>query len=267
MKKIGIIGSGFVGQATGKAYALKGYEVTFHDTDPKVLKKLEKEGYIVEEDIKKLEDHDFLFLCVPTPSTSAGIVLGYIWKVVDSLQSMKKPKFRLIIKSTVIPGTCRGINDYFGSRQIPVYFVPEFLEERNALKDVLMPSMIVVGSEDGMCSYEVKEIFEIFDVPILIDTYETCEMIKYAHNCWLATNVGYWNKIYEVCDKVEANKGQVLRGAKMSKYFGIHPWYAGRPYGGACLPKEMQALISFAEKEGVKMEFLRIIEKDNKRKK
>ena len=44
-KNILVIGSGVVGQATGKGFYAKGHRVVFHDVNPEVLARLSEEGY------------------------------------------------------------------------------------------------------------------------------------------------------------------------------------------------------------------------------
>ena len=44
-RNILIIGSGVVGQATGKGFHAKGHRVVFYDVDPDVLSRLGEEGY------------------------------------------------------------------------------------------------------------------------------------------------------------------------------------------------------------------------------
>jgi len=261
MKKIGIIGSGFVGEATGKAYALKGFDVVFNDIDPKKLKSLEKKGYVVSENVEGMMDCDCLFIAVPTPSDENGIVLDYVDQVIEGIKDYEGC---VIMKSTIIPGTMRKINKRIN---FPFYFMPEFLEQNNALNNTLHPEMIILGGETDNIPEEVISLLEVFDTKILKLDYETAEMVKYAHNCWLAVNIGYWNNIYDLCEKVGAHKDNVRRGTLMSSYFGRHPWYAGKPYGGGCLPKDVKAIIGMCKEQTVDPALFELITKENDKRK
>ena len=66
--KICIVGSGVVGQATGKGLALKGLDVTFIDTDPQKVEYLRSGGYkafLPSQLVDGQFNFDISFLTVP----------------------------------------------------------------------------------------------------------------------------------------------------------------------------------------------------------
>src|SRR4051794_20940863 len=79
MARILIVGSGVVGQATGKGFAKKGHSVSYVDINPETIAKLRAEGL----DAMTAADVDWnavdaVMLAVPTPSVDGQIVLDYI---------------------------------------------------------------------------------------------------------------------------------------------------------------------------------------------
>ncbi len=72
-------------------------------------------------------------------------------------------------------------------------------------------------------------------------------MIKYASNCVLATKISYWNEIYGICNELGIDSHEVadIVGAdpRIGKYGTVH----GKAFGGKCLPKDLKALIAFAD--------------------
>lgn len=86
MAKIAIIGSGVVGQATGKGFIVKGHDVVFCDINPDTLAKLQNEGYnICLPDSLAKEKAESFFLTVSTPTVDDKIELNFLKSAVASL--------------------------------------------------------------------------------------------------------------------------------------------------------------------------------------
>ena len=127
--KIGIIGYGYVGGATGKGFATSTEnEVFWYD-------RFKESPNTLSEVVKK---SDFIFICVPTPifDDYSGMDMSIVEGVVDQVA----PKISgtgkiLIIKSTSLPGTTKKMMKKYGG----VNFVtnPEFLTQKNANADFL----------------------------------------------------------------------------------------------------------------------------------
>ena len=130
MKKIGIVGNGFVGSAIAHGFGLHS-EIKIYDSLP------EKSENTLEEVINESE---FIFIGVPTPMT--GIKGGHLdLQIMDSVfESMNEiwkrdndPVF--IIKSTVVPGSVEKYQEKYPDMRI--VFNPEFLTERSARLDFI----------------------------------------------------------------------------------------------------------------------------------
>jgi len=78
MSKIVIIGSGVVGQATGKGLIQAGHSVTFVDIHPLIFEKLSKEGYQVEN-IQNINNilWEVCIICLPTPLKNGATDLSF----------------------------------------------------------------------------------------------------------------------------------------------------------------------------------------------
>ena len=73
LKKIGIIGSGIVGSATGKGFHKLGHDITFYDISKQRLRDLEDNGYKVASSVSEIIDKTELsFVCVNTPAKNNG---------------------------------------------------------------------------------------------------------------------------------------------------------------------------------------------------
>jgi len=101
-------------------------------------------------------------------------------------------------------------------------------------------------------------------VPIIITNHHTAEMIKYANNSFLATKISFINQLSNICQNVPgANIDDIAKTIGLDPRIGKLFLNAGPGYGGSCLPKDMKALINFAEKIGVRPTFLNEVEKTN----
>ena len=93
MKKIGIIGSGVVGSATGKGFHRLGHDVLFYDIAKQRLLTLKEEGYQIASSVKDIIDKtDISFVCVNTPNNSSGEqdlsqVLSILFDIANALDN------------------------------------------------------------------------------------------------------------------------------------------------------------------------------------
>lgn len=264
MVNITVIGCGFVGEAVGYGMTSKGYNVLMHDINPARLDYLSGEGYAVEADLETAFNYgEYIFIQVPTPSDKDSVNLAYLEKLISDIKQLPVPdkKKYLIIRSTVVPGTTRVIANQLRDYAF-VCFNPEFLEERNARWDFMHPDRIILGGPKEVTMI-VEQLFSRFKAPVLLTSYEVAEMCKYAANNWLATNISYWNDIVDICIKMNISSDEVLKVSHYSKYFGEHPWAIGKPFGGACLPKDLRALRMYAKKNNISVPVLDAVEKKN----
>src|SRR4051812_33564888 len=111
--KIAVVGSGFVGQATGKGLKKHGNEVTFVDVDQEKVKKLQEEGFQANlADEYKDITTDVTMFCVPTPTKGDSIQLNYLEGAVEAFAKRLKnhDKYHVaVIRSTVPPKTTRDV--------------------------------------------------------------------------------------------------------------------------------------------------------------
>ncbi|MCD6456322.1 MAG: hypothetical protein J7K81_05995, partial [Methanophagales archaeon] len=133
-KKISIIGSGWVGTAIGRGFAELDNEVIFHDVVDKALPNFTMDiNYAIE-------NSDVSIICVPTPTTRDGIDLRYVeeaTKNIGKVLANKGDYHRVVVKSTVVPGTTENVviptlEKHSGKKagnEIGICMNPEFLTE------------------------------------------------------------------------------------------------------------------------------------------
>tara|TARA_A100001011_G_scaffold352661_1_gene393608 strand:+ start:34531 stop:35367 length:837 start_codon:yes stop_codon:yes gene_type:complete len=245
--KVGVIGNGFVGEAISFAFSPVS-ELLVYDINP--LRS--------NADIKSVHNCDYVFVCVPTPMYEDGSQdLSYVKNVFKS--SSSKPIY--IIKSTVLPGTTKALSENLND--VKIVFSPEFLTERTAKLDMLTQSRIILGGSPKLVK-AVKKLFDYrFKGTQIIETDSTtAELIKYMNNTFFATKVSVMNEFKLLSEKIGANWEKALKGfASDGRVGDSHlnvPGHDGKfGYGGTCFPKDVNALLSFANKNNVEMNTIR----------
>ena len=264
--KIGIVGNGFVGSSVAFGFSAQ----TGCDADVKIYDKDRTKGTHELEEV--INTSDFIFLSVPTPSNQDGsISLDIIYNVFEEIHSIidyTKPGDScdtqpiILLRSTVTPGTTREIQKKYPLMRI--VFNPEFLTERSAKLDFINQSRFIIGGSPGD-SDAVEKLFKWRfgeSTPVIKTNYETAELIKYMNNCFFATKVSFLNEMYEIADKCGANWDEAVEGFVRDGRIGHSHMNVPGPdgkfgFGGSCFPKDIQAMINFAQELGVNANVLR----------
>lgn len=249
--KIGIVGQGFVGTAIKEGFKNFYHNLFFYD-----------KYNMSKSNTKNLRDlcikTDIIFVCLPTPMTGegecyTGVVEGIIFEIDQIAESLNRKT--IIIKSTIPPGTTESINKKVNN--IDVIFNPEFLTEANSLEDFKNQDRIILGGLSKNFA-EIKNLFsQVFtDVPIIVTSSTTAEMVKYTTNTFLSTKVSFANEIKIICDSVGINYKEMIEIAQLDKRLGSSHWAVPGPdgkkgFGGSCFPKDLQALIYFSSSLGL----------------
>lgn len=261
--KLGIIGNGFVGNAIAHAF-IPVMEVKIYDKNPdKCFNTLDE----------VVNDSDVVFISVPTPMTSEGIIdLSIVENVFEEVEKCKNNNSRpvFVLKSTVVPGTTRKLKAKHPT--LPIVFNPEFLTERHARFDFLNQSRIILGFENdlskGQRNLTVEKVTALYEARFsgnnfITTNYETAEMIKYFNNLFFAVKVSFMNEMKLVADKLEtvnwdkAVRGFVSDGRVGDSHLQVPGPDGKRGFGGSCFPKDINAFTTFADSIGLNLEVLK----------
>ncbi len=236
-----IIGFGFVGKATAKSFGVNKYLDL-------------KDGNITLADGAHL---DYCFICLPTPTSKTGrqtralsVIRGYIKRL-----TQLGFKGIFVIRSTVLPGTCRALAREFSAR---IASCPEILSEATWAHDALHPGAVIVGADDPATRKQVMDLWRKIpcDLRISTDTV-TAETLKYAFNTFFLTKIIWANQFYDFCRQNGADY-DVIRDALTR-----HPWGSrhhfqvvhkgGRGGGGHCLPKDIKVFSKYSHLKLLKL--------------
>ena len=296
---IAVVGLGFVGLSISSVLASKNYNVIGIDIDNQkcsdirngVLPLFEpdlentlrvglKKKLTISNNFSLIKNCDMIFVTVGTPQKSNGAIeLSMIKEAITSIgRIIAKSKNNpiILIKSTVTPGTMQNVilpilekrSGKKAGRGFGLISNPEFLQESNAIKDTKFPHVIVLGGYQTRFMKKTKNFFSKLhpNVPIIITNHQTAEMIKYANNSFLATKISFINQLSNICQNIPGvNIDDIAKTIGSDPRIGNAFLNAGPGYGGSCLPKDMKALINFAEKVGINPTLLNAVEKTNQR--
>jgi UDPglucose 6-dehydrogenase len=291
MKKISVIGAGYVGLVTAASIAAIGIPSICVDIDenkvkkinrkespiyeanlPELLEKLVPEKLSATTDIKSaVMKSSATFICVGTPSLIDGRIyldsMREVSKQIGIALKFKKEKHLVIIKSTVVPETTEKIiiptiekfsKKKFG-RDFGAVMNPEFLREGTAIMDFLSPDRIVLGSTDKRSVDAAKKIYAWADCPIVECTFKEAEMVKYASNSFLATKISFINEIGNICKKLGIDTNHVADAIGLDPRIGKSFLSSGIGFGGSCFPKDVNAIICKAAEKGYNPRLLRAV--------
>jgi len=261
MKKVGIIGQGFVGTAIKEGIDVY-YDVLTYDLDSSKC----------NSDLRGLiEKCDIIFQCLPTPMKADGrcdlnIVRKSLYNI-DKISSYNNKKPIVVIKSTVPPGTTELLNEE--NENLFVIFSPEFLTEANHIEDFKNQTRIILGGPRPHTTKVKTLLRRAFPrIPIVKTGYRTAEMVKYFLNNFLTMKVMFANEMHQICTEMGIDYDKVTEYSLYDQRVG--PTHLAVPgpdgqfgYGGHCFPKDIAAMIYLAEKLGIDPEILKSAQSKN----
>tara|TARA_B100000287_G_scaffold429486_1_gene482913 strand:- start:527 stop:1378 length:852 start_codon:yes stop_codon:yes gene_type:complete len=250
--KIGIVGNGFVGSSVAFGFSPN------TGCDVEDIKIYDKDNSKATHSLESTLTSDFIFVSVPTPSNPDGSInLDVVYNVFDEMNTLNHRTDNIfLLRSTVTPGTTRKLQRKF--RNLNIVFNPEFLTERSAKLDFINQARFILGGRKKDTNKVEKLLKWRFGetMPVIKTNYETAEMIKYMNNCFFATKVSFLNEMYQIADACGVDWDMAVEGFVRDGRVGHSHMNVPGPdgkfgFGGSCFPKDIQAMIHFANSLGV----------------
>jgi UDPglucose 6-dehydrogenase len=287
MKKIAVVGTGYVGLVTGTCFAETGNQVICVDIDANKVARM-KNGempiyephldVLFERNIKAnrlsfttnlaegIKDAEIIFLALPTPPGEDGAAdLRYILGVADELGNLIQDYKVIVDKSTVPVGTADKVRERIAKNakvEFDVVSNPEFLREGFAVDDFMKPDRVVIGTSSERAEKIMEQLYKPFvrqGNPILFMDEKSAELTKYAANSFLATKITFMNEIANFCELVGADVDKVRIGIGSDERIGKRFLFPGIGYGGSCFPKDVQALVNSGNENNFSFEILKAV--------
>lgn len=256
--KVSIIGHGFVGKALDEGLNNKVNKMII---DP-----------IYNNKISDLESFqpEFIFICVPTPMIKNGDQdLEILKSVIEEINNLNFDS-QVVLKSTVLPSHIEHI-----ATLIPnIVYNPEFLTERHASKDFINAEFIILGGKNHNTD-KTSNFYKNHTKCISSSYFKTdliaASFIKYTINCFLASKVMFFNELHDLfCQSgTDETWENFIEAISLDKRMGSSHMQVPGPdgrfgFGGACFPKDSQALYKYSESKNSPLQILKkVIELNN----
>lgn len=287
MKRITVVGTGYVGLVTGTCFAETGNQVVCVDIDASKVERM-RNGEIpiyephldvlFERNIQAnrltfttdlaegIKGAEIIFLALPTPPGEDGSAdLSYILGVADQLGNLLEDYKVIVDKSTVPVGTADKVQAAIAKNarvQFDVVSNPEFLREGFAVDDFMKPDRVVIGTSSTRAQKIMEQLYKPFvrqGNPILFMDEKSAELTKYAANSFLATKITFMNEIANFCEIVGADVDKVRIGIGSDDRIGKRFLFPGIGYGGSCFPKDVHALVNSGNEHAFSFEILKAV--------
>jgi UDP-N-acetyl-D-mannosaminuronic acid dehydrogenase len=269
MKKICVLGLGYIGLPTAAILADNEQQVIGVDTNNELIIKLKnKEVFIEEIQLRNMirrvignknlqfsstpEKSDVFIIAVPTPiKATKNCDLDYVIQAVKSILSVITEGNLIIIESTIPPGTCENVvkplienSGFIIGKNIFLAYCPERVIPGNIMNEIIENDRIV-GGYTPECAWAASEIYRSFvSGSILITDTRIAEMVKLVENTFRDVNIALANEIMIICNRLKINVLDVIRLANKHPRVCIHQ--PGPGVGGHCLAVDPYFIIEKA---------------------
>ena len=283
IRKICCIGSGYVGGPTMAVIALKcpNLKVTVIDSDEEKIKKWN--GQInnlpvyepgLKEIIEKvrnvnlhftnkikesINEAEIIFIAVNTPTKIDGEGAGMAADLTNIEVCAKQiAKFsvsdKIVVEKSTVPvrsaeKVLKILNKFNSNVNFEVLSNPEFLAEGTAIKDLLTPDRVLIGSNQTTtgkkASQKLVDIYSkwVHKEKIITTNVWSSELSKLASNAMLAQRISSINSLSALCEKTGADIDELSKAIGSDHRIGKHFLKASVGFGGSCFQKDILNLV------------------------
>lgn len=260
--KLAIIGVGKLGQDCAEVLAEK-FPIVGFDLQPRTPK-----NFPMAPDLRAAVDGaDHVFVAVPTPHDSGyggeaptshlppkDFDYSALQSVCGELRTLLRPEQTVVVISTVLPGTVRGVlRPALGHERL--VYNPYLIAMGSVKWDMVNPEMLIVGCEHGDDPRLSGPLLDIYSKVLVnkphlaIGTWEEAEAIKIFYNTFISAKIGLVNMILDVAERCGNMDVDVVTSAlrdSTQRIMGPRYMHAGMGDAGACHPRDNIALRQLA---------------------
>ena len=280
-KNILCIGAGYVGGPTMAVIASKcpSYKITVVDVNEarirawnsselpiyepgldNIVSSCKNKNLFFSTDIdSNIRTADIIFVSVHTPTKMFGQGAGkaadlQYWEKTARQILRESSKGKIIVEKSTLPvKTAEAMERILNTNEKGLHFEvlsnPEFLAEGTAVKDLLNPDRVLIGSretKEGLkARAEIKEIYLhwVAKDRILETNVWSAELSKLVSNAFLAQRISSINSISALCERTGADIDQVAHAVGMDSRIGPRFLKPSVGFGGSCFKKDILHLV------------------------
>lgn len=258
MKRVCVMGLGYIGLPTASVLATNGFQVLGVDVGARIVETVNAGNIHIEEPglhtivraaigsgnlraSLEPEKADVFFIAVPTPLTSDKKAdMSYVCQAAEHIVPFLEKGNLVILESTSPPGTCRDLlkpilekSGLEVGRDIHLAHCPERVLPGKILKE-LIENDRVVGGYDKIAAQQARDIYASFvEGEIFLTDVTTAEMVKVIENTFRDVNIALANEVALICESLGIDFGEVARLANRHPRVNVHT--AGPGVGGHCI--------------------------------
>ena len=233
-----------------------------------IVKATRGKNLFFDTDIDKgIKESDIIFVGVNTPTKTFGAGAGmaadlqYWEKTARQIREAAESPKIVVEKCTLPVKTALAMERILTSKDKHISFEvisnPEFLAEGTAINDLEFPDRVLIGSRETESGVKArKEIVNIYMnwVPkerIIESNIWSSELSKLVANAFLAQRISSINAISALCEKTDANVGEVSKAIGMDSRLGSKFLNASIGFGGSCFKKDILNLAYLCKTYGL----------------
>jgi len=263
MKKIAIIGLGYVGLPLGLRFTESNVSVLGLDVDQakvdainngdSYIRHIESEhihnarssGHLeASTDFSRVAEVDAVLICVPTPLNKYREPdISYVIKSGEAIAPHLKKDTLVVLESTTYPGTTdtdlRAVLEQGSKLKAGEDFFLAFSPEREdpGRKDHSVKTIPkVMGGYTEKCLGRCVALYSLaLDSVHPVSSCRVAEATKLTENIFRSVNIALVNELKTVFHKMDIDVWDVVDAAA-TKPFGYMPFYPGPGLGGHCIP-------------------------------
>jgi UDP-N-acetyl-D-glucosamine dehydrogenase len=285
MKKIAVIGLGYVGLPLSLQFAKNGVAVVGLDIDADKIALL-RQGLsdirhipsadiaaMVEKglldpttDFSRVAEVEAAIICVPTPLNKYREPdLSYVLETGKSIAPHMRKGVLVVLESTTYPGTTeRELRDVLedgsglvAGKDFHLAFSPEREDPGNPDSKVAKIPKVVGGLTPACLDSAVALYSTAVEQIVPVSSCAAAEATKLTENIFRSVNIALVNELKMIYEKMGIDIWEIITAAK-TKPFGFMAFYPGPGLGGHCIPIDPFYLTWKAREYGMHTRFIEL---------
>lgn len=210
---------------------------------------------------------DVVFVSVNTPTKTTGVGAGRAANIKNCELCARKiaevsTSSKIVVEKSTVPvrtaeAMRRVLNANSKGLDFQILSNPEFLAEGTAIADLTNPSRVLIGGgQDALGLAAIAKVVAVYanwvpEAQIIQTNLWSSELSKLVANAFLAQRVSSINSITALCEKTDANVGEISRAIGSDPRIGSRFLNASVGFGGSCFKKDILNLVYLCESFGL----------------
>jgi UDP-N-acetyl-D-mannosaminuronic acid dehydrogenase len=280
MKRISMVGLGYIGLPTAAVMADHGLDVIgvdisqsvcdtinqgrIHIVEPgleEMVRRVVEKGQLVAT--TQVEPADVFVIAVPTPFTEGFVPdVTYVRKACEALAEVLEPGNLVILESTSPVGTTDNMANWLRTQRpdlvfpesgsvnepdVHIAYCPERVLPGNVINELIRNDR-AIGGMTTSCADKAQAFYQQFVRGECVTTQaRTAEMAKLTENSYRDVNIAFANELSMICDKLDIPVWELI--ALTNRHPRVNVLQPGCGVGGHCIAVDPWFIVNSAPEE------------------